>query len=168
MKNSLKITEHALLTMQAAAKAAHPLEVSGFAYGRETVQRVVIPPQTVSGAHTEMKAEFMRDFRFPKATLPVWWHSHPMSLFWSATDEEAIENLLIAVPVLYSIEVNSTSYIARVDVKRPRISAEVELLVCDTLAERILEDITPLVTSNIQRELPLPIHGRFYELFRDV
>lgn len=167
--NNLKITEHALLTMQAAAKAAHPLEVSGFAYGKDVVKHVIIPPQTVSSGHTEMEAEFVRDFRFPRrCALPVWWHAHPSGLFWSGIDEEAIEYLLLAVPVLYSIEVNGESYIARVDLRHPRISAEVKLLVCDSLADRILQDVRPLVVSNIQRELPQIHRGKFYELFGDV
>lgn len=82
-------------------------EVTGFAdveYSEEsknfTVGEVYILDQTASGADVEMDEEKIADFNFQminggKTQLPrCWWHSHVnMSVFFSGTDETAIENL---------------------------------------------------------------------------
>lgn len=105
--------------MRHMVNKAYPNEASGFARvtrvgGQLWVHDPVFPLQTGSGGSTVMDPEAADEAlekmgllsQSPCYEMLCWWHSHPSSLFWSATDEKQIKDYA-TWGGLVSIELNS-------------------------------------------------------------
>lgn len=150
--NTLKISARTATRLKTYADIAHPLEISGFAWGQEMVTQCVLLEQVSTMAETELIASSITGFHFPRrSSIKVWWHAHPDKLFWSAQDERAIETLLVAIPAVYSIELNRKGeMIARYDIRKPRVSVELDIIVVDPLEERLRPQLEDEVASKVK------------------